>query len=155
MRALVDYSDSRLRTACVHCGGPPESRDHVPSRVLLDDPFPDNLPVVPACLTCNERFSKDEEYLACLLEVVRVGSTSINPSIRPKIQRIFVERPSLAARIEAGQQPNTDGLHWNVEIERVQNVVLKLAQGHAAFELSEPTLGMPNRIHVIPMTQMT
>ena len=103
MRALGDYSDSRLRMACVYCGGPPESRDHVPSRVLLDDPFPDNLPVVPACLTCNDRFSKDEEYLACLLEVVRVGSTSITPSMRPKIQRIFVERPSLAARVETGQ----------------------------------------------------
>lgn len=32
--------DSRLVGGCVFCGGEPGTRDHVPSKVLLDDPLP-------------------------------------------------------------------------------------------------------------------
>jgi hypothetical protein len=38
---------------CVYCGRVTETRDHVPSRVLLDEPYPDNLPVVPSREACN------------------------------------------------------------------------------------------------------
>ena len=70
------FVDERLIGSCVYCGGAPDSRDHVPSKVLLDDPLPPDLPVVEACSTCNGNFSLDEEYLACFLECVFSGSTS-------------------------------------------------------------------------------
>lgn len=69
------FVDERLKGSCVYCGGPPETVDHVPSRVFLDDPLPENLPVVEACRECNGGFSLDEEYLACLLECVMTGTT--------------------------------------------------------------------------------
>ena len=68
------FVDERLTGKCIYCGRNPETRDHVPSRVLLDKPFPDNLPVVDACRTCNEDFSQDEEYLACLIECAICGT---------------------------------------------------------------------------------
>lgn len=67
MDQLKDYADDRLISGCTYCDGLAETRDHVPSRVLLDSPLPENLPVVGACWACNNGFSKDEEYFVCLL----------------------------------------------------------------------------------------
>jgi len=44
MKQLQCYGDSRNKGFCVHCGGPDETRDHVPAKVLLDEPYPENLP---------------------------------------------------------------------------------------------------------------
>jgi len=41
--------DDRNKGFCVHCGGPSETIDHVPSKVLLDEPYPENLMAAPAC----------------------------------------------------------------------------------------------------------
>ena len=56
------FVDERLIGMCSYCGREPETRDHVPSRILLDDPFPPNLPVVEACRTCNESFYVVVQY---------------------------------------------------------------------------------------------
>ena len=45
-----DFADERLVSGCVYCGGPEETNEHVPSRVFLDQPYPENLPGVDACL---------------------------------------------------------------------------------------------------------
>jgi hypothetical protein len=61
MRQLRTFGDERELCLYAYCEGVPETRDHVPSRVLLDEPYPENLPVVPACKSCNSGFSADEE----------------------------------------------------------------------------------------------
>jgi hypothetical protein len=48
MERLPNHDDARKFGACIHCGGLVETRDHLPSKVLLDDPLPDNVMVVPA-----------------------------------------------------------------------------------------------------------
>lgn len=68
MKQIKTFSDLRLNTQCAYCGEYPETRDHVPSKIILENPFPENLPVVPSCLKCNNGFSLDEEYFACLIE---------------------------------------------------------------------------------------
>ena len=75
MDQLSDFADDRLIDGCIYCGGMAETRDHVLSRILLDPPYPKNLPVVGACQQCNQGFSKDEQYLVCLLGSVLAGST--------------------------------------------------------------------------------
>ena len=55
------WVDKRLTGMCAYCGGECESDDHVPSKAFLDDPLPKNLPVIDACLACNQGFSLDEE----------------------------------------------------------------------------------------------
>src|SRR5579883_1837339 len=72
MEQIPNFGDIRQLAWCVYCGGGTETRDHVPSKVLLDDPLPKNLAVVPACLSCNTGLSGDE-YFACLIECVLAG----------------------------------------------------------------------------------
>jgi hypothetical protein len=138
----------------MHCGGPLGTRDHVPSRVFLDEPHPDNLPVVPSCGPCNGSFSLDEEYLACLIDCVLAGSADPTKISRPKIAGILKRNPSLAARL--AQARNADaangGILFSAEMPRVKNVILKLARGHSAFELREPHFEDPENIWIAPLT---
>ena len=148
--------DSRLTGACVYCGGQPDTRDHVPSRVFLDDPLPDDLPVVEACEWCNHGFSLDEEYVACLLECVLCGTTDTESLRRDKIKRILAEKPRLAAMLDESRRKTEDGITlWMPDEERVRNVALKLARGHAAFELSLPQLDEPLRVECTPFVCMS
>ncbi|HSW63612.1 MAG TPA: hypothetical protein VLH56_09935 [Dissulfurispiraceae bacterium] len=114
----------------------------------MDEPYPDNLPVVGACSPCNSSFSKDESYLAYLIESALVGSTDPDSFLRPKIRRIFANEPSIRALIQSSRQEN--GVMWKADVARVRNVVLKLARGHAAFECSEPMLQEPSLVSFVP-----
>lgn len=94
------FLDERLKGRCTYCGGPPETVDHVPSRVLLDNPLPANLPVVEACQKCNGGFSLDEEYIACLLECTMSGTTEISELSREKIKHALARNPRLRNQLE-------------------------------------------------------
>ncbi|MFM5135422.1 hypothetical protein [Aeromonas rivipollensis] len=144
MDQLLDLADDRLINGCIFCGGSSDTRDHVPSRILLDAPYPENLPVVGACKTCNQGFSKDEQYLVCLLESVFAGSTDPERIRRPSVARAMKRSPALKARIEAAKSSINGQTVFHPEGDRVKNVMLKLARGHAAFELSQPCKEEPD-----------
>lgn len=148
--------DERLAAeGCAYCGGVPDTVDHVPSKVLLDDPLPGNLPVVPACLDCNRGFSLDEEYFACFLECVLMGTTEPE-RLRQKIQRALQHSPKLREQIAASGHIDLDGrMVWMPDIHRVEKVVLKLARGHAFYELGSAQLGTPHSIQCIPFLTMS
>lgn len=118
--------DVRQPDICVYCGGTPETRDHVPSKVLLDEPFPDDLPAVPACRACNHSFSADEEYLACLLECIVCCTTDPQALQRKKISDALMANPRLRHRIDKAQEGR---LNWRPEAASIRNDVLKLAGG--------------------------
>ncbi|MBL1141439.1 MAG: hypothetical protein HND53_05335 [Proteobacteria bacterium] len=144
MDQLLNLADDRLINGCLYCGGKAETRDHVPSRIFLEAPFPDNLPVVGACKKCNQAFSLDEQYLVCLLECVLAGTTDPKIIKNPKIARTLERSPALKNRIETAKFINKDKIFFNIEEDRVKNVMLKLAKGHAAFELSLPCTNKPD-----------
>ena len=145
------FVDERLLGSCVFCGGPPGTRDHVPSKVLLDDPLPTNLAVVESCARCNQSFSLDEEYLACFLESVLLGACS-SELMRPKIASAFRHNPKLLTQIRDSATTAEDGsILWKPSGERVRNVLLKLARGHAAFELSLPQIEEPSEVWFMPL----
>ena len=146
MDQLKNLADNRLISGCIYCGGPAETRDHVPSRIFLDAPLPDNLPVVVACWECNNGFSRDEEYLACLIEAVIAGSTDPDRIRRSSIAAIFRRSPALQARIEAAKTTVKGQTQFSVEPDRIRNVLLKLAKGHAAYELSQPCRDEPSHV---------
>jgi len=151
------FFDDRLKTdGCVYCGAASESRDHCPSKVLLDEPFPSDLPVLDACRSCNEAFSPDEQYVACLVECVLCGSTEPRVVHRPKVRRILEENPKLAARIKRSRHENmAANVSWEPELHRVKNVVLKLARGHFAYEFSVPVLEEPYYLNIVPLVSMS
>ena len=144
MQQLRCYGDDRNKGFCVHCGGPDETVDHVPSKVLLDEPYPENLMATSACRKCNNGLSLDEEYLACLLECVIAGDTAPENLHRAKIARILQENSSLSVRLQRARSDGEEGPVWAAESDRVSRVVLKLARCHAAFELNEPQLDERN-----------
>jgi hypothetical protein len=147
--------DERLKTdTCVYCNGEANTRDHVPSKVLLDEPYPPQLPTVDACERCNSGFSSDEQYLSCCIECVLRGTTEPGSLQRPKIKRILDEKPNLREQIQGSMARDGDALLWNLETERVKRVVLKLATGHAAYELftqGEP----PGHIEFSPLIMLS
>lgn len=148
--------DSRLVDQCVYCGGEPGTNDHVPSRILLDDPPPRDLPTVDACTGCNASFSLDEEYLACFLECVLCGTVEPEAVGREKITRALAHNPALVERIGSSLRDSSAGLLiWMPEEDRVRRVVVKLARGHSAYELSHPQIEEPNGVSVQPLVVMS
>lgn len=154
MEQLNNYADSRLLRGCIYCGDPADTRDHVPSKCLLDPPYPPNLPVVECCYECNQNFSKDEQYFVCLLEIAMCGSTSPDKIIRPSVAKIMEKSPALRQRIENSKIEIEGKIAWKTENDRIENVMLKLARGHAAFELSQPCRKEPNHFWCGPLNSL-
>jgi hypothetical protein len=154
MRQIKNSGDDRNNGFCVHCGGLFETDDHAPSKVFLDDPFPENLSASPSCAACNNGFSKDEEYLACFLECVMSGTTDPEGLIRPNIANRMRRSPKLRERIESCRQVVGDQIIWNPETGRVKRILLKLARCHVAFEFNEPRLDKPTRVNYKPLQLM-
>ncbi|MDT4967566.1 MAG: hypothetical protein QOJ64_2303 [Acidobacteriota bacterium] len=155
MRYIETYGDQRQLAFCAFCGGATGTRDHCPSRVLLDKPYPENLPVVPACRTCNAGFSSDEEYFARLVSCVLAGSTEPDSIPRQKIARILRKKPALRSRIEQSRRETASEISFTPESHRVFSVVRKLAQGHALHELHEPCAYPPSEICIQPFALMS
>lgn len=156
MDNLKDLADARLIVGCVYCDRHSAgTRDHVPSKVLLDRPFPENLPVVPACRECNESFAPNEEYLACFLESVLAGTTRPEEVERETVARIYERRPKLRELIEGSRLTEGNRTLFLPNEARVANVVLKLARGHSAFELSRVMTGPSSHYVCMPIYAMS
>lgn len=154
MAQAPDYSDSRLTSSCLYCGGVVSSREHTPSKVLLDAPYPSDLSVVGACQPCNEGFSKDEEYLACLIECAIQGSTDPERLKRPSVARKLKNQPGLRNRLEQARSSTGGATTFTAETDRVKNVVCKLAQGHVLYELSEVLRDKPVEAWATPIATL-
>ncbi len=155
MKQIRNFGDERQVAGCAYCGRDTPTRDHVPSRVLLDEPYPENLPVVPSCRECNEGFSADEEYVACLIDCVISGTASAEKVQREKIRRILLSKPALAARLAEARGEENGATHFSIEESRVKNLVLKLGRGHALFELNEPRYEEPFAVGIAPLPSLS
>jgi len=154
MKEIEPFADKRLVAACVYCGLETENKDHVPSRVFLDKPFPEYSPHVPSCKRCNESFSLDEEYLACIIECVCAGTVNEDNLERERVRRAIKRRPAIKARLEKAQVKTGKGVIFDIEDSRVSNIVLKLAKGHIAYELSETTRQEPFSLTYAPLCSL-
>ncbi len=155
MRQIRIFSDSRLKTQCAYCGNQPENKDYVPSKIILEKPYPDNLPVVPSCLECNKGFSLDEEYFACLIECIICGTTEPENLIRTRILKILERKPKLRDRLAESVVIENGKTLFRIEIERVENVFSKLAYGHAKFENGVTIFQKPTSISYVPLELLT
>jgi hypothetical protein len=155
MQQIKIFSDRRLEDHCTYCGDTPSTKDHVPSKVLLDSPFPDNFPVVPACSKCNNGFSLDEEYFACLLECAICGTTEISKLQRSKVKDLLEQNKSLHYRLMQAKTIFDGQIFFKPELNRVHNVALKHARGIVKYEFSECPIEDPVFLNVKPMPNMT
>jgi hypothetical protein len=74
---------------------------------------------------------------------------------RPKIACRLAKSPKLADLIAKGCRTDGGQMIWDVDIQRIKNVVLKLARGHASYELAEPQNGEPDSFLCKPLATLT
>ena len=55
---------------CIYCGESARTREHTPSKTFLIEPYPENLPTIPACFACNNGYSEDEKLNRTLQEQI-------------------------------------------------------------------------------------
>jgi len=155
LRQIKTLSDSRLDTLCAYCGELSDTRDHVPSKILLEKPYPENIPVVPCCLECNNGFSLDEEYFACLIECLISGTTDLDKLSRKSIVKILKRKTKLKARLDKAIINKDGKTQFKIELERIENIILKLAYGHVKFENSDVTYEKPEHLGFAPIDILT
>jgi hypothetical protein len=137
VQQIAPLSDERWAAFCAYCGEAPTTRDHVPPRVFMDVPYPDNVPIVQSCRDCNEGASLDELYVACLLEVAICGSADPARVRRQKIASAIQKRPGHGARLAASLSPGRGVLLNDDDTRRISAVVEKIARGLWSYETSE------------------
>lgn len=155
MEQIRTFSDQRLDGLCIYCGGEPETREHVPSKILLEKPYPENLPIVSACESCNQGFSLHEEYFACLLECVLCGTTEPEQLNRTSIAKILEQKFKLRRQLEKARHIINGQTHFELDFERINKIIKKLAQGHAKFENSETQFEQPTSIWFCPINLLS
>lgn len=130
-----EYGEGHPERFCCYCGELADTVDHVPSKVFLDKPYPENLPVVPCCKRCNEQFSLDEEYVAVLLECVRWQTLEPREFTREKVRKIVEHNPAILETVRETVSPLLDG-HFTIDSNnaRLNKVLTKLIAGHLRFE---------------------
>lgn len=141
LRPYLSYekkSKAKEPFQCIYCGNFADSREHLPSKVFLDEPYPLNLTILPSCVRCNTAYSLDEEFVACFIEVMRSEILGI-PIQRGKILKIFEHTPALYNHIKDivfsdGEIRKNLGEEY---ISRFTKVVSKLVCGHLMYEMSE------------------
>lgn len=113
------------RPRCAYCGvEEATTRDHVPPKLLLQEPYPKDLPTVPACLKCNRSFQADDDYTRLVLSVdVKATKQPCVLMTMPKLVR-SLQRPEargLATYLSRQTQPSlvlgADGLPLGQVIE--------------------------------------
>jgi hypothetical protein len=105
-------------------------------------------------LKCNQGFSINEAYLASLIECARLGSTADEDIEREKIRRVLRTYPKIKRMIESGRSIEGGRLHWEVDRARTRDVLLKLAHGHALFDLADQVYQDP-QLFCAPICEMS
>jgi hypothetical protein len=136
MEKLENFADKRENGRCLYCGDAPCAREHVPPKIFLDVPYPANLFVVESCVNCNQSFSLDEQYMACLLDCVISGTTNPNAVQREIVKRTLTTIPALQQRLQEAKIVTDDEIYFRAEHERINSVVKKIAMGHVLYELN-------------------
>ncbi len=164
MQQLKEHTDERLQDACVPCTAnhdtPRPSRDHVPSKALLDRPYPENLSTVTTCEECNAGYSSHEEYLSAFLSAVISGSSAPDAKRFPGAARILRRGTRLRKRIAQARRVQghlweEPEMTWIPETRRIEGVIVKNARGHVLFELGEQVAESPSYVWVAPLCRMS
>ncbi|MHC4044594.1 hypothetical protein [Bradyrhizobium sp. 23AC] len=68
---------------------------------------------------------------------------------------ILKNSPALVQRLKRARAETAAGIVWAVEEDRVKQVLVKLARGHATFELNTPRLKEPNVYWARPLVTLS
>jgi len=148
LRHKVVYQCS-LDSDCIYCGNNADSREHVPSKVFLSQPYPNDLFIVPSCKKCNSSFSNDELYTWFVIKTLQHEYWDYEPLQDEEIRRFKkyekmtrTVSSEIKAYCEGGEGSACNYQRQGKAVRsfrsgKIERVLEKLAIGHAVFELSE------------------
>lgn len=135
---------------CAYCRKFKKSTvDHVPPKLLLEQPFPPNLLTVPCCSDCNQGFKLDDEYTRTVIGLdVRASKNAAAQFNLPAIIR-SLQRPDakgfadyIASQTSASAVLGPDGNPLGQMIEpdrkRVDNSGARIIRGLYFIEMKRP-----------------
>lgn len=86
---------------CIYCGSSDRlTVDHIPPKLFLGRPYPENLITVPACLTCNQSFQKDDEYTRTVALLDVRASDNRDAQTKTAANTRSLQRPNAKAFVE-------------------------------------------------------
>jgi len=80
---------------CCFCGNPALTMDHIPPNGIFPDPKPHNLITVPACASCNQESSLDDEYFRFVVATANSERPPANKIITQRIIKRARKKPAL------------------------------------------------------------
>lgn len=139
------YSDDALRpsieknkrfdSVCIYCRtNIADSREHIPSRVFLDIPYPKNYNIVPACKNCNCGFSIDELYVSCFTDKLRNSLSNNKFPLREKTIAAISHDKELAKKLDDQIRIEDERILVSYVPESFSTILIKLAKGHLCQE---------------------
>lgn len=168
MKQIQELGDERHKTWCIHCFGSSgifdqtknafvdiktkkiikRNKDHVPSKCLLQKPYPLNLPTLKICSKCNEGFSSHEEYFLAFL-----GSVSKNMHLGNSSLNVFDSNNRLSDLLleSLKVKPGSSEIEVKLNKESINLVLEKNARGHFHFETGEVIYSNPKHIQMTPV----
>ena len=133
IRCRVDFRRNATNY-CIYCGNLADTREHSPSKVFLHKPYPNDLPVLPACKRCNNSFSDDELYSEVYIDSLKyISGVSKELTLENK-ERLYKSFAYYDAQcdyysyLETGEIPSR---------EKTKKIFVKLALCHSIYELLE------------------
>lgn len=119
---------------CIYCGKPATTREHTPSKAFLLEPYPENLPTIPACFECNNSYSEDENYVSCFLDVLK-SHVYLDYTRQTQTDSRLLKDEKLQKTLQEQIQIKDGKVYFQLDEQRICRILLKLARGHAGFEL--------------------
>lgn len=121
---------------CLYCSNKSSNKEHVPSKRLLEKPYPKNLLTFPACNTCNNSFSLDEEYfLNVLATLSESGPLVARTEPGGSIYKSRLRSDKLYKRLIESLVDGEDGrTYFRPETQRLKRIIEKYAFGLYYFK---------------------
>lgn len=135
IRPYLSYK--KENSYCIYCSNIADSREHLPPRVFIDTPNKNEWNIVPACKTCNNGYSEDEQLVACAIEYILAMVYYDGEIQRDKVKNTFKKRPRMLEKIQLLCKIEGGNLVIdNTIIESIKNVFFKIGQGHFMYDCS-------------------
>lgn len=147
MIQIRNFADPRQTELCAYCATLEKklTKDHTPSKIFLNKPYPENMHIVPACFDCNNNFSSDEEYLSYWIEMALFEQKEVKTDRYKKAVRALERNISLKKNILGDSLFKKNDI-MPLDESRFCNIVFKLASGHILFKHNTPQYEMPTSI---------
>ncbi len=137
-----------MKKTCYNCGGPADTKDHIPPKIIFPKGCGKNLITVPSCCKCNHAMSLNDQYFGAILStaVTRSGASLDvwNQKVQPQLRRKGYEGllKNLQATSHRVSIPFGDTIIETFVVEgdsgRLDSVLVKVVRGLFYYHHGRP-----------------